>query len=586
VDQIKKNVHILGETDKLHSRQISELDSNQKVLYLQVNGLTSAIREIRTDIAEIKNIFVQFIQSVNHLTWHVLSVGQMEVRAQNLLDSIYRLQTRMLIFREYARVVGTDHGNAAVLPPNDLKVMLQAIQDKIDGDSRLALPALASTDLHSYYAMLTFRTFVIDKNTLVIVVEVPLVDKNLDLELYKVHVLPIVHPVLKVRFVYQVESRYLAISRSLGHMTLPREEEVNVCTATDGHLCFFNSALYPIDKASYCLLALYLRQDEVVRKKCRILTTKFEMNEAVSLGDGMWAISMVEEQRMVLTCPDSTRWIEIHPPLDTFQVPPSCEATGAGIYIPAIRILSTFAKVVSKRRMILNFHDSYVEMTQYSNMIPLQDKFQKLTPNQLAVLSKQLEKDMPPRLHSALSEVMNTCINENYPYVMPTWLVYFIGISGVLLSFTIWTFVVGMWGLGKIRVYLVVQENRLLRSVSLLLTEAFSSTFQQLNEAKGNDFANYTPPDVSYKNIIAKFHVTPATVPADLRLAPKDNLKWVNDLSNPAAAQNLDRDYNRVKTQLEADYGLAPETDADSSSDSSTEDSDSNPSTVINIDTT
>jgi hypothetical protein len=310
------------------------------------------------------------------------------------------------------------------------------------------------------------------------------------------------------------------------------------------------------------------------------------MNEAVSLGDGMWVISMIEEQRMVLTCPDTTRWIEIHPPLDTFHVPPSCEATGAGIYIPAIHILSTFAKVVSKRRMILNFHDSYENMTQYSNMIPLQERFRNLTPDQLATLAKRLGEDMPPHLHNALSEVIDTCIDENYPYVMPTWLVYFIGISGVLLSFGVWTFVVGMWGLGKIRVYLVVQENRLLRSVSLLLTEAFSSTFQQLNEAKGNDFANYTPPDVSYKNIIAKFHVTPATVPADLRLAPKDNLKWVTDLSNPAATQNLDKDYNRVRTQLEADYGLAPETDADSSSDSSTEDSDSNPSTVINIDTT
>jgi sorbitol-specific phosphotransferase system component IIC len=224
-------------------------------------------------------------------------------------------------------------------------------------------------------------------------------------------------------------------------------------------------------------------------------------------------------------------------------------------------MMTTYANLTEKFNTLLDFHERYSDITQFTNLIPMQNYFKNLTKTQLQNLTSRLHDDMEPLKHAALDRVFNETINENYPYVMPSWLVYFIGISGVILGMGIWTCCLCLSGVARLRIYLVAFETRLMRSVSLLLTEAFKNTFQQLTTAQESPktFDCFIPPDVSYQNFKEKLRVTPTNVPIDLRKSDDSSLGiqrgWCRRFLQPSAPIHApDNDRVRVARQLEGDY--------------------------------
>ena len=61
---------------------------------------------------------------------------------------------------------------------------------------------------------------------------IPLVEKALQMDLYKVCDLPALHPELKVQFSYVLEGEYLAISMSCTYTAMPTSHEVCICLAS------------------------------------------------------------------------------------------------------------------------------------------------------------------------------------------------------------------------------------------------------------------------------------------------------------------------------------------------------------------
>ena len=60
---------------------------------------------------------------------------------------------------------------------------------------------------------------------------IPLVDKSLQMDLYRVYNLPALHPELKVQFSYVLEGEYLAISMSHTYAAIPMSHENHICLA-------------------------------------------------------------------------------------------------------------------------------------------------------------------------------------------------------------------------------------------------------------------------------------------------------------------------------------------------------------------
>ena len=59
-------------------------------------------------------------------------------------------------------------------------------------------------------------------------------------------------------------------------MTLPTASDVKLCLMTNGHLCMFKQALYPLEHTNWCIYALFINDEKQIERNC-ILKTKTEL---------------------------------------------------------------------------------------------------------------------------------------------------------------------------------------------------------------------------------------------------------------------------------------------------------------------
>ena len=99
-----------------------------------------------------------------------------------------------------------------------------------------------------------------------LILTVPLVDQSLHMNLYRVYNLPMLHPILHVHMQYEVENTYLATVMDGMFITLPTALDVRLCLMTNGHLCMFKQALYPVEQTNWCIYALFINDENQLKE--------------------------------------------------------------------------------------------------------------------------------------------------------------------------------------------------------------------------------------------------------------------------------------------------------------------------------
>ena len=185
-----------------------------------------------------------------------------------------------------------------MIPPRDFKIILKGVRDKLSANPRLRLPENPETHLWKYYYIARVIP-IVTKNYLLIILTMPLIDTSLQMNLYKVHNLPIINPPIgtqhytKDRFHYKyvVEGEYLAVSYDKAYVSVPPPLEIQTCQATDGYLCLMNQAMYPTSTNDWCIYSLFIKDRKKIDENCHIKVELRSTTVAVSLGGYMWAIS-------------------------------------------------------------------------------------------------------------------------------------------------------------------------------------------------------------------------------------------------------------------------------------------------------
>ena len=93
--------------------------------------------------------------------------------------------------------------------------------------------------------------------TLYVIIHIPLVDKSLQFNLYRIHNIPLVHAILKKSFRYSIQEKYLAIRSDAQYILFPLSTDRTTCQVSNGQFCHINSPLYTADTSSshgYALL--------------------------------------------------------------------------------------------------------------------------------------------------------------------------------------------------------------------------------------------------------------------------------------------------------------------------------------------
>ena len=93
-----------------------------------------------------------------------------------------------------------------------------------------------------------------------VILTILLIDSSLDVNLYKVHNLPMLYPQLQIQVVYELKGAYFATHMHGMYATIPKETDIKLCLKSQGHLCMFEEPLYSVDKIDWCLYALFINE--------------------------------------------------------------------------------------------------------------------------------------------------------------------------------------------------------------------------------------------------------------------------------------------------------------------------------------
>ena len=324
--------------------------------------------------------------------------------------------------------------NPMIIPPNILKDVLHKIEHDIKSHARLKLCENPDSNICSYYGTIKLTPIVLE-DCLMLILTVPLVDQSLQLNLYKVYNLPMLHPVLHVHAQYELESSYIATVMDRMFVTLPTALDVRLCLMTNGHLCMFNQALYPVEQTNWCIYTLFINDEKCIEKNCVLKAINRTTNLAYSLDGYLWAISALATEQLQLRCIMETRIITISPPLQIIDVGNGCKAYSASIYIPAKSELTTTIQSITFSQFFLNYNFNYTNVSKF--LIWHKTDFATLTPDEIKSLKAKM-LNLPTMPMDIFKKTLKN-IDENYPFSLSSKL-----ILALLIAVGVGTLIMGV----------------------------------------------------------------------------------------------------------------------------------------------
>ena len=218
---------------------------------------------------------------------------------------------------------------------------------------------------------------------------------------------------------YELESSYIATVMDGMYVTLPTALDVRLCLMTNGHLCMFNQALYPVEHTNWCVYALFINDEKRIDKYCHLKAINHTTNLDYNLDGYLWAISALATECIQLRCVMDTCIITIKPPLQIIDVGNGCKAYSASIYIPAKSELTTTIQSITRSQFFLDYNFKYTNASKF--IIWHKTDFATLTPEEIKTLKAKMLK-LPTMPMDIFKKTLKN-IDENYPFSLPPMLI-------------------------------------------------------------------------------------------------------------------------------------------------------------------
>ena len=352
IKKIRKNIAILQEATLLQDQQIRELLRYADLTAARIRSHDTQIYRLQYKLLVVEDGIKEMIDVSNFqvYTSHHVSIAQTilsrlqtgTVSIENNIDKIF----------EYLRIMSSHKATSVVIPPVALRRLLVKIENHMRTNPQLKLPYdPRAGGIWKYYSVIKITPIVMDK-MLVILMTIPVFDKSLELNIYQVHNLPAIPPGQEVAALYQLESRYFAIGKHGMYVTLPTEQ-------TELAICILEQALYPIKHITWCVYALFIDDEERIKRDCKYSVTKVSGNRAISLGGYLWAVSSIKQEQLQVRCLEETQVIEIEPPLQIVYLGNGCEGYSPSMFLPAKNEMTTHAQIESRKEYFLQFNYVY-----------------------------------------------------------------------------------------------------------------------------------------------------------------------------------------------------------------------------------
>ena len=225
ISKIKDNLHTLQKQNQLQYKQIKCLAKFLNLTMHQVSRQSEMLYEMGTKMFIINKTLQHVMWSINTLPYESDILHYFETRIYRVYTSLYALRGDTESLYEYMRALASQELNPMIIPPDILERIFHKIEEDIKSNARLKLCEDPETNIWSYYG--TFKlTPIVLQDYLMLILTFPLVDQSLQMNLYKVHNLPMLHPTLNVHVQYELEGTYLVTMMEGMFISLPTALDV------------------------------------------------------------------------------------------------------------------------------------------------------------------------------------------------------------------------------------------------------------------------------------------------------------------------------------------------------------------------
>lgn len=473
IKQLRKEISHIKRGLLLHDRQIQELHRFVNIMSTHISVLDQAVMtlDLRT-LIHSKNIhdITMYLEKIFALLDFTKTV---EHNFRTLRDAIQKEQYNHEGLYELLRLMSFKRLNTVAVPPHLFKKMLSQLKEDLRTNLRLKLPYDPEEDIWFYYEVAKVTPLLLDE-MLLIMIDIPLVDTTLTMEVFQIYNLPKTDETLQMQYTYQIEGEYLAISDDDRFVTIPDKDLIHICMVTQGHICILESALYPAEKVNWCIYALFTKNLDQITTRCKKdyedVTTL-----ALNLRGYIWAISTTETERLQINCPNETLYQTIKPPITIVHVGNGCAGYSPNVNIPAKSEFSSTYDDDLRRDFFLEYNSIYqnINFTFSDFNISLQG----LSSEEIKELRMQIE-ELPPLNEKLLNQRVNLIHEKWNKLISPKLLLIIIIISAIMVVGMIVTAVIGL--LLKLRgVQKIIPEALKNKLETNKLVEQFFSTLQQ-----------------------------------------------------------------------------------------------------------
>ncbi|MCG8046532.1 MAG: envelope fusion protein [Candidatus Thiodiazotropha endolucinida] len=346
-------------------RAINELSKNQLDILHILEEQMSILNVTKVQVNENRMALLDLVKCVNLLDARLRALtetiqkrfekvetfinvyAQMDLIISGIKDAILRANFYLENLRLELNMLSLNHLSPSLITPQNLKQLLLAIKTKLPFS--LKLPEDPVTNIWYFYRTLICKA-VLDKDKLLVIINLPLLDQNGEYEVFRIHALPLPwvqtssgEKIPNLVATYEVQYTGLLINKERSRYALLDADEVQACTNAVMRYCTPRNAVLPVNLHQHCALALFLKDDAKVDKYCRKLVTPNAMlPRAKYLFVGQWVIALRESLTFSIVCTENggqrstttqhTKTLE--PPLDVITLQPGCSGSSNLINLP------------------------------------------------------------------------------------------------------------------------------------------------------------------------------------------------------------------------------------------------------------
>ena len=240
---MKANIRRLYFQNLLQEKQIQDLAQYLNLTATRVQIHDKMLYNIQVRLSKMDHT-IKIMQDMIQFNWLANNmILDAHVIINRLITGLIVLKNNVERIYRYLNVIGSKEINPVMIPPPPLREMLAEVKEEMKQNPRLELSYDPQKEIYKFYEVIKITPLVIE-DVLSLVLTIPLIDRSLQMNVYRVHNLPALQVKLGVAAEYIIEGDYLAMDQHGLYVALPDAREMQIfLTSQGGTICNESSTL-------------------------------------------------------------------------------------------------------------------------------------------------------------------------------------------------------------------------------------------------------------------------------------------------------------------------------------------------------